>query len=330
MRLTKSSLEVPPGENKTTTLSVTIPGNAAHCTRDNVTVTATSQRDNTVKDNANCIAHAVIIRKVEVSIVPSHKSDEPGEKLEYTVTVTNTGNVEDRYNLTTSDEAVPSWNPTVSPIFLVIDAGESDTAKLSVTIPSGAGHGEKNDIQVTATSQENAEVSASASCDAEVSIRVRIEVSVSPDAGNGDPGTSLTYTVTVRNAGLIDDTYTLRAVGREGWSVSIEPDSLFLAVGDTGEATLTVVVPPDASVGDSMTTQVSVRSGEDPAVIGTDTCRTIVTGVEEGPELELPIPLAISVVLVGAAIIVPAYLLHGRRKKTARRSVLRDVGFGVR
>jgi len=52
---------VPPGENRQTTLSVTIPGGAAHDTRDNITVIATSQGDNTVKDNASCIARAVTL-----------------------------------------------------------------------------------------------------------------------------------------------------------------------------------------------------------------------------------------------------------------------------
>jgi PGF-pre-PGF domain-containing protein len=52
-------LEVPAGENRQTTLSVIIPAGAENCTRDSITVTATSQTDNTVRDNASCIAHAV-------------------------------------------------------------------------------------------------------------------------------------------------------------------------------------------------------------------------------------------------------------------------------
>ena len=47
---------VQPGENRTTTLSVTVPENAVP--EDNITVTATSQADNTVKDNDSCIARA--------------------------------------------------------------------------------------------------------------------------------------------------------------------------------------------------------------------------------------------------------------------------------
>jgi len=328
--ISPTSLTIPSNDSRTAKLNVTIPEDAENGTKDNVTVTATSHGDNTVKDNASCTAQAFIVRGVGVSIDPSHMSDVPGATLSYTVTVTNTGNVADSYDLTISDDAVPSWNPTVSRTSLTIAAGGSDTSTLSVTIPSGAEHGEKDDITVTATSTENAEVSASASCEAEASILRRVEVSISPGSGSGEPGTSLTYSVTVRNTGLMDDTYTLRAVGKEGWSVSIEPDSLTIAAGTSDNATLRVVISPDAPVGDSMTTYVNVQSGEDSTVISTDTCRTVVTSVPKGPELELPVPLAISMVLIGAAIIVPAYLLRGRRKNGARRSVLRDVSFSAR
>ena len=57
-------LEVPAGESRQTTLSVIIPAGAENCTRDNITVTAISQADNTVRDNASCIAHAVRVGRI--------------------------------------------------------------------------------------------------------------------------------------------------------------------------------------------------------------------------------------------------------------------------
>jgi len=51
-------LEIPAGENKNVTLSVTVPENAEHCTEDTVTVTATSQENAQVSDSAICFAHA--------------------------------------------------------------------------------------------------------------------------------------------------------------------------------------------------------------------------------------------------------------------------------
>ena len=59
LMLENSSLEVLENESKTTTLLVTIPDNAVPCTRDNITVTATSQVDPIVSDNASCLTHVV-------------------------------------------------------------------------------------------------------------------------------------------------------------------------------------------------------------------------------------------------------------------------------
>jgi len=50
-------LVVLPGENRATTLTVTIPENARGCTRDTITVAATSQTDSMVSDNYSCVAH---------------------------------------------------------------------------------------------------------------------------------------------------------------------------------------------------------------------------------------------------------------------------------
>jgi len=58
--LTNTSLVVAPfSSDNTTTLSVTIPSGAVGGTIDNIMVTATSQTDNTVKDNNTCTALAV-------------------------------------------------------------------------------------------------------------------------------------------------------------------------------------------------------------------------------------------------------------------------------
>lgn len=58
--LSENLLEnVGPGENGTTTLTVKIPENAPLGAKDEITVTAISQSDNTVTDNDSCIAHVV-------------------------------------------------------------------------------------------------------------------------------------------------------------------------------------------------------------------------------------------------------------------------------
>ena len=270
-----------------------------------------------------------IVRGIEVSISPGSKSGAPGDTLTFTVTVKNKGSLEDTYDLAASDTDVPSWNPMVSPTSLTIAAGGSKTATLSVTIPSDASSGTKHTITITAKSTEDPAVSDSASCTAQATVQMGVEVSISPDSKSGPPGETLTYNVTVKNTGSIDDTYTLSAVGAEGWSVSIEPTSPILAAGATGEATLSVVVPPDASENDSITVTVSATSTAYPSVTDSDTCSTIVKGVPIVPEDDLALQLAILAFLILLLILLLAYLLRRRRRGVARRRVLRDVCLGL-
>jgi len=59
LELENSVLEVPAGENRTTMLTVTISENAEPGTEDSITVTATSMADNTMSDNASCVARVI-------------------------------------------------------------------------------------------------------------------------------------------------------------------------------------------------------------------------------------------------------------------------------
>jgi len=97
-----------------------------------------------------------------VEVTPDYQNGTPGSTLDYTITVTNMGNVDDNYGLAVSDNA--DWGLTVSPTSLMVPAGENRTATLSVTIPENALHCTEDNILVTTTSMENAEVRDNYSC----------------------------------------------------------------------------------------------------------------------------------------------------------------------
>jgi len=58
LELENTTITVPAGESRMTTLTVAIPENATPCTDDNIMVIVTSQVDNGVSNSANCIARA--------------------------------------------------------------------------------------------------------------------------------------------------------------------------------------------------------------------------------------------------------------------------------
>jgi len=157
--------DVMPREDRQITLSVTIPENVAPGVEDNVTITATSQADPIISDNANCIALSVAVnRGIDVSVSPSQRSGVPGATLEYLVTVTNIGNVGDNYDLIVEDDA--SWGLTLANNPLEnIGPGKSRATTLSVTIPDNENLiWVKDNIIVTATSQADNTVSDNDSC----------------------------------------------------------------------------------------------------------------------------------------------------------------------
>ena len=168
--LSKTSVgPLAPDASDTAILSVTIPADAESGDADTVTVTATSQENTAVKDNASCIARCAVVEEnvgVQVTISESSKSGNPGETLDFLVTVKNTGASTDTFTLTATD--TENWGPTLSVTApFSLDAGESrPNIKLSVTIPSTAAEGDSTTITVTATGTG---YSDSASCTATAS-----------------------------------------------------------------------------------------------------------------------------------------------------------------
>jgi len=161
-RVSPSSLTLAAGASGTSTLSVTVPSGVSGGSSVGIAVTATSRTDPTLSASASCIARIAVVPGVRLSISPTEDSGSPGTTLKYTVTVANTGNVVDTYDLAVTDGA--GWNLELSSSTLTISMGGSEEIALNVTIPGNAELGTADDIIVTATSQVDPTVSDSASC----------------------------------------------------------------------------------------------------------------------------------------------------------------------
>ena len=288
---TTTTLEVAKGGENTKSFQVHIPCDAPVCTRDLLTVKATSYWDNTVSSSDTSTAHCFIgVYGVDVSISPGEKSGLPGQTLSYTVTVKNTGNVDDNYVLTVSDNE--NWGDNIwledNSLWVAKDDNENSTT-LYVHIPDNAIGCTRDNITVTATSQGDNTVENSASCIAHATEIVReVDVSISPSSQSGTPGLTLSYTVTVKNEGNVSDTYDLGA--SDGWATQISPTSLIVAAGDSGTATLDVTIPSGTSGGATMTITVTATSRTDPGVSDSASCEAVATAVKPPakPPVEQP------------------------------------------
>lgn len=234
------------GTEKTTTLYVHIPYGVQGCSEDNITIFATSQTDNTVVDNFSCLAHVAVVEGVEVSVSPDYQSAEPSNVLDYTVTVRNTGNVDDVYDLSWVDNEGWGDNIWLDDSSLSVELGAENSTTLHVHIPECTVGGTEDNITVTATSQSDNTVSNSDSCIANVSVVYRGEVSISPDEISALHGENLTYTVTVTNTGTVNNTYDLKVADNEGWGPTLDDNSLSIPFTENRTTTLRVHIPEDA------------------------------------------------------------------------------------
>jgi len=103
-------------------------------------------------------------RAVTVWISPWSRDGPPKAPLTYTITVNNVGTENDNFDLSISDNTIPSWSPTLSEYLLEVPAGENRQTTLSVTIPENAVPCTKDEITVIATSRVDNTAKASASC----------------------------------------------------------------------------------------------------------------------------------------------------------------------
>jgi len=299
------------GDSRETMLRVTIPENASLGMMDNLKITATSGRDPTISTSDSCsVLVTAFIRRVGISITPSSQRNLPGSTLNYTVVVKNEGDVADSYVLTVGDNV--GWSPSVSPSTLTsIAPGASRNAALTVVIPEGAENGATDGITVTATSKSDNSVRRSASCTAVASTvppRRGVQVSISPEEQSGLPDEMLTYTVTVKNMGEVEDTYDLNVSDTKGWGAILSNDLLTIMAGENRTATLNAIVSSGAVKDESTMIRVVATSRVDPRVENSATCRA---KAAEGPS-KIPIPL-IAGAAIGVGAVATVMLLLKRR-----------------
>jgi uncharacterized membrane protein len=298
------SENVPENVSRTTTLHVHIPDNATGNTNDNVIVKATSRGDNTKSDNASCIAQAIasIRRGVQVSISPSTQDNENGGTLRYTVTIKNTGNVTEDYDLDKTDTR--SWTLTLPSSVTDVIPDENRQVTLTVGIPATAENNTSDTITVTATSSENTEIENSATCVARcikgaVITGRGVRVTIDSASKSGAPGEVINFTVTVTNTGTSTDTFTLTASDTKGWAPTFaSPTEFSLGARESKSIEMHITIPSTAADGDSTTITVTA------AGTGYDNSASCTAKAAAGTSPLIYVGVAVVIVVIVASILV--------------------------
>jgi len=199
----------------------------------------------------------------------------PTEMVTYTLTITNLGTFADTFDL----EADGVWTATLPATVGPLDAGASETFEVVVEIPVTAHGGEFDETTVTATSQGNPAMADSSLLTTTVGEQpVNLVVTKSFEA-EGDrvlPGSLVTYTITIENAGhdsvdaeLVDLIPAMTAYVVDSATnglTYVDPGNRVewagtIADGETVTLTYVVVVD-EAALGETITNTATVTVGE--------------------------------------------------------------------
>jgi uncharacterized repeat protein (TIGR01451 family) len=306
--ISPTTLTLAGGTSENVTLTVLIPDNSFTGMRDSIQITATSLTDNTVSAESSCVAKTTnFFRRVTVSIAPSHQENVPGENLTFTVTVINNGNVRDNFLLNASDNK--NWGLSLSaPWVGWIENGTSENVLLRVRIPDNALESTIDNIKVKATSAENENVYSESSCSG-TSLKAagRVEVTISPNERKGAPGEKLSFTVTVKNTGGVDDNYNLIVSDDAGWGATLSASTVTISVGGSHNVIASVTVPTDAVEGEStVITVTAMGTGYENSA----SC-TAIAGAKGGGNLLIILIIAVVAVVIGVGAAIAVLLKKG-------------------
>ena len=181
-----------------------------------------------------------------VSATPSNPSVDAGSSVDYSVVVTNNDSSGcGPASLSLSSIEPAGWIGVFSSSVVTLDPGQTTTVTLTESVDASSEPG-TYPVDVTAT-QDASSMSRTDNVSATVTVvpdpcsEAAPTVTASPSSQSVDPGSSVSYNVTVTNndsATCGEAVFSLSSNEPSAWSSSFSPSSLTLAPGATGTATL--------------------------------------------------------------------------------------------
>ena len=268
-----SSLDVDETINLTDVLVIKAPMNAGADDEVTIKVKVSSQENSSIYKTYT--SRSTVLQDFEPKLKVTGgdtQSAEPDEEVSYTINITNEGNGEDDITLSLHGGNA-TWG-TLAESSFTLAAGESDETTLRVTAPDGTLAQNGYSITIRATSEDTT-TKASRAVFLNIQQVFEVSVSVSGDSTkSGDPGDSLSYSITVKNKGNGDDAVNLALEGDQAdWGSIVE--DVDLDAGESMMVNLTVNIDEEANFGDY---SIAVNGSSDEAETDTyDTTSVTVT-----------------------------------------------------
>ena len=278
-----SSIELGPDESDIFTLVVNIPDKAAE---DEYAVIETFAHVQTSSYDyiygfceSNTTVNDGLIYGVDIIPDAFEKQVIPGGQILYNLYVTNEGDETDSFALELGDVMSDGWGSSLSQ-FTINDLGpgEETLVSMNVTSPDDSVEDDWSLSFVEIYSINRDQFGDSVEMNTSVRIPIRdLSLTVNQAEKSGDPGTVVTYSVSLENTGTDPDDFTLGIVRCDecsAWGVSLSTYEISdLGDGDFFDIELYIEVPQSARDTDSAEMGVVASSVSDSAV--TDSISTL-------------------------------------------------------
>lgn len=215
-----------------------------------VTLTVTDEMGKTARDTA--LVTAVQTAGVSIGANPRSKNLAPGEEAQFSISVKNSGNGDDTFDLFLSGDNY-RWGTLDTAEFLLA-AGASRTVGLAVSPPVDAAAGAQARITVRAVSGFDQNAAAQTQLSVTVLQTYGLNVSADRTRLGADAGRSATFNLVVGNSGNGDDLVRIVPSGAAGKWATVTPAQVVVAKGASRTVAVKVKVPAGAEAKDYILT----------------------------------------------------------------------------
>ena len=194
-----------------------------------------------------------------MTVSPSTQSGDPEEQLQYTITIENTGDNDDTYDMTVTNSTIPTgYTAFILPSSLSVEEDEQGTATLFVKIAnrttSTAEGGDTAQITFKSTSQNADSGGKTKTQTASLTVNNVYGTTLTPTVGEQtvNPNENVKFQVSVKNSGgNTEDSITISfaANGVDSWDITPQPSTLTLDIDEIGYFNLSVTPDIEATAG---------------------------------------------------------------------------------
>jgi len=180
---------------------------------------------------------------LSLSVASESLAGDPDTKVTYTLTVTNTGDSSDTFDVSLAD----TWNANASRDTIgPLAPGNKTTFDIEVSIPADALASSTDTVTVTLTSQNDAQVAQQVELTTTANTVYAVSIDPPEETKETPPNKTATYEITITNDGNTTDSYDIAVVGAT-WPTTPSLKTITdLEVGKDTTMQVTVLVPADA------------------------------------------------------------------------------------